>query len=450
MENCNKTEIKSKAIRNLFENGVFNTGKNTMSQDYFAKVYLGYNTRSTLKRILDGEAGSQAVSEFWERLKKKTTLSDTHLIYLSSLEENYQSFYKTTGNVEKAYDSIYNILFTRKIPSDIEESITLLTNDSVFTAMLLAYSFYKQDPQKYMGLKFNEVLTLFYNKFEERYNSLDSYAFRKLMVPYMQGEFSVALFCMMVGPHLGSLKKRNFKEYMIEPWNEDTCWINLLDYKEGTKPETFWLLKSLGEGVYFICESTIDPVNPLLEFTGQIIFSEYERKYITINDGVNAPTCFLDLSDTEMIVYDEGKELLKFQKVDICDHENKLYKHTWEKQINETIKSVDFEERFVDSLSNWLKKVSIDFPDSYRILDCIKTKRHLLYKIEHQRNSYWLCIELLLYPELNDIQPTDEPNIILTEGQCYLNWLDYGNRIAIDGLTHLSSEGVVEFLGLDK
>lgn len=450
MKNCKTTKIKSKAIRNLFENGVFDIGKKSMSQDYFAKEYLGYKTRATLKRILDNKAGSMAVSEFWERLKKKTILSDTHLIFLSNLEENYLSLYKATGNAEKAYDSIYNIWFTGKIPSDIEKTMTLLTNDSVFTAMLLAYSFYKQDSQKYKGLKCNEVLTLFYNKFEERYNSLDSYALRKLVVPHMQGEFSIALFCMMVGTHLGSLKKRNLKEYMIEPWNEDTCWINLLEYKEGTEPKTFWFIKSLGEGIYFVCECTIDQANPLLEFTGQFIFTEYERKYITINDGVNAAICFLNLSDTEMIVYDDKKEICKLRKVDICGHENKLYKNTWENLINKTIQSKEFEERFVNSLSNWLKKVSIGFPDSYRILDCIKTKRSLMYRIEHQRSSYWLRIELLLYPELKDIQPTDELDITSTEEQCYITWLDYGSRIAIDGLPHLSNEEVIKELGLDK
>lgn len=447
MEQTKEIDIKSKAIRNLFENKILGL----MSKEYFAKNYLGYKTRSTLDRILEGRASKRAVDGCWERLKRKESINDTHLLYLSNLEENYQSVLKAVGNdAAKVYDCIYDIWFTGKVPSEAEEHISLLTNEPFFTGMLLAYSFYKQAPQDYNSQTLHNVITLFYGKFEERYRSFDLYVSKKIEVVNLAQEFTIGGFCCSIGPALDGLKTKNFHKYRIEPWKEDTCWINLLEYPEGTTPETFSFLKYLEDGVYCICKSTIDPVNPTVGPCAQFFFLEYERKYVIINDAKKAGVLFLDLSDTELVIYDTEKTLYKYRKVDISTHEDKVYNHVLENRINKTIKSNEFEEQFVNSMVEWIKKTGLDFPDSYTIVDCIKTKSHLLYKIKHQSNSYWVSIDLLLYPELNDIPLREEPDFIDKDGQRHLAWLEYGNSLAIDGLEHLSNEDVIKFLHLNN
>ena len=443
MKQRKELEIKTKAIQNLFENKILGS----KSKENFAKSYLGYKTRSTLDRILEGSASKRAVDACWERLKQKESISDTYLLYLSNLEENYQSVLKAVDNdAEKAYDFIYDIWFTGKVPSETEERISLLTNKPLFTGMLLAYSFYKQSPQDYNSQTLHNVITLFYGKFAERYRSFDLYVFKKKEVVNFFQEFTIGNFCSPIGAVLDSLKTKNFHKYTIEPWKEDTCWINLLEYPEGTTPETFTFLKYLEDGGYYMCESTIDPVNPSVGPSAIFVFSECERKYVIIDNGEESRALFLDFLDTEMVIYGTEKTLYKYRKVDVSTHEDNV----WENLINETIKSNEFKEQFVNSMVELIKKTGLDFPDSYTTVECIKTKSHLLYKIKHQSNSYWVCIDLLLYPEFNDIPLSEEPDFIDKDGQCHLAWLKYGNSLAIDGLEHLSNEDVIKFLHLNN
>ena len=448
MDKDNKVDI----IIKLLENKVFDTVNKSMTQVDFAKL-LGYKTRSSLQRVLEKKAGPKAVDELWNRLSNMDKMgNEGYLKYVAVLKDDYERLIDVLKTDQDVFDWVAEFWWNGRMSARDKKIVLSFPKDNDYIGMLLAYSFYRQDPGKYKTLKLYELKSLFADSLAEKYRTFDTDVFKNIKINDVDDcDFSIYSFCVIFGISLTRIKTLTAKEVAERLFENDTYWIDPLSSSKHTDQNFFYILKDLGDGAYFIIKSTIkDNQEPDFDFPGYVGITKINGiSLFALNNGekVDSYIMFMDGRDEINLQTIDGKLFKKLQRIDINSNDNVI--EDWIYKIREIVTSPDIENKIVSGMLSVLKKMGIEYQERYAITQCIKTSDYLFYKLLDISEEYWIKIELAVYPELNVIQPSDEAYIIKAGDSFMMKWPDASLHLKIDNLEKNTNTDIIDFLNLD-
>ena len=173
---------------------------------------------------------------------------------------------------------------------------------------------------------------------------------------------------------------------------------------------------------------------------------------MAFNNVINIEVYDLDLSGTdEMNLYKKGNLSFQFKRIDIHPNEKGMYIHEWNYIISKIVTSQSFQNKIDSIFVEFSEKIGVGIPVDSFVLECIKTKKYLLYKLKDSQNQdIWIKIELLHYPELNVVQPIHKMYFCDKGDSWDITWPTIDLRISMSDVEKISNEDIANLLGLNK
>lgn len=450
-----KTEQKRQTIIRLYRDKVFDTPDKRHTQESFAHEILD-SAKSSFQRILRGEAQDRGVDNIWENLKRKNAPADDDMLYfLSRLKDDYETILEKLGNNDAVYDWVEDFWYYEKQPVIENEDLPYLPTHYLYLSMFLAYSFYRLAPEIYCKLKIGQLYRLFRERFKKPVPILFNSQEKEIENEYGALEFALLHMVAYIGGILTGLKAINKNNIIHQPWDYDTCWINLSETKQGGKPETFYLFKIIDGKCYLMIKSELNHIDaPKIEICGIAVIMQYpvlNEPFITINSGNKNKMYDIDLSETNKMVFRKGNEkITEFEKVDIYPDKNGLYRNDWSHIIFMTVKSEKFMLQLNDEFNQWSHNFGNNRQFVCQVDECIKTQECFYFRIDDRSQRFWIKIDLTLHTIFKNIQPSKNSHA-LKSGASYDLFLEESNSlIPLSEFETLTNEEMIKELGLDK
>ena len=449
---------KQEAICKLWHNKVFDTVSTKYTDRNFPKEVLGYKDgRCSFQKVIYGEAGKDGVNIIWNKLKKYYKTDDDFLFALAKVTDYYDKILSDVGTSIAAYDWISKYWLLEEIPTQDSKVVMPSMSDSYdydYKSLLFAYSFCRQLLENNRQYTILEAKNLFCKSLTEKFPTLNLYNLNTFTCVVESNEFSISLFCAYIGSILFHLKEKELKR-LLQPWPEDTFWINTLENTKEAKPEYFYMLKYIKEAkVYFMVKSTLNHLQEQDIYSlGAVCIGESQNElFITFNNIINIEVYDLDLSGTdEMNLYKKGNLSFQFKRIDIHPNEKGMYIHEWNYIISKIVTSQSFQNKIDSIFVEFSEKIGVGIPVDSIVLECIKTKKYLLYKLkDYQNQEIWIKIELLHYPELNVVQPIHKMYFCDKGDSWDITWPTIDLRISMSDVEKISNEDIANLLGLNK
>lgn len=455
-----KTEQKRQAIIRLYRDKMFDAPDKRHTQESFAKDILA-SAKSSFLRVLNGKAQDRGVDNIWENLKRNVKTDDDMLYFLSRVKGDYEAILEKLGSKDAVYDWAEDFWYYEKQPVIENGDLPYLPTHNLYLSIFLTYSFYRLAPEVYCKLNLGELTVLFWERFKKQLPILFDSAKKEMEKEFETYEFTLLGMVGFITGILLGIKKINKNNSIQQPWDYDTCWINLSENKKGSEPKTFYLFKIFEGGVYFIIKSELNRNDtPKIEIRGaafieQLAVLNEQYQYIVINNGdIEKPEIYdLDLSKTNKMVFRKGNEIIsEFEKVDIYPDKTGMYRNAWSHIIRKTVESEEFVTLMKSEILQWSHNFDKITEMFCQVDECIKTREYFYFRMDDRRQRYWIKIELSLYPMIKDIQPNKILKA-LKSGDSYDLYLRENNNFAIISLGEfetLTNEALIKELGLDK
>lgn len=449
---------KQEAICKLWHNKVFDTASTKYTDRNFPKEVLGYKDgRCSFQKVIYGEAGKDGVNIIWNKLKKYYKTDDDFLFALAKVTDYYDKILSDVGTSIAAYDWISKYWFLGEIPTQDSKVVMPSMSDSYdydYKSLLFAYSFCRQLLENNRQYTILEVKNLFCKSLTEKFPTLNLYNLNSFTSVVERKEFSISLFCEYIGCILFHLKEKEFKR-LLQPWTEDSFWVNTLENTKEAKPEYFYMLKYIKEAkAYFMVKSTLNHLQEQDIYSlGAVGIGESQNElFMTFNNVINIEVYDLDLSGTDkMNLYKKGNLSFQFKRIDIHPNGKGMYIHEWNYIISKIVTSQSFQNKIDSIFVEFSEKMGVGIPVDSLVVECIKTKKHLLYKLKDSKNQeFWIKIELSDYPELNIIQPSHRMCFLDDGNSHFMTWPTIDLRISMNDVENISNEDIANLLGLNK
>lgn len=455
-----KTEQKRQAIIRLYRDKVFDAPDKRHTQASFAKDILD-SAKSSFQRILKGEAQDRSVVNVWENLKKNVNVDDDTLYFLSRVKVDYEAILEKLGSKDAVYDWVEDFWYYEKQPVIENGDLPYLPTHNLYLSIFLAYSFYRLAPDVYCKLNIGQLNMLFWERFKKQLPILFNSSKKEQEKKFGVYKFTLLGMVSCITGILVGIKTLNKNNSIQQPWDYDTCWINLSETRQGSKPKTFYLFKILEGECYLIIKSELNRNDtPKIEICGTAVIGQLavlneQYQYIAIHNGdIEKHEMYdLDLSKTNKMVFRKGNEIIsEFEKVDIYPDKNGMYRNAWSHIIHKTVESKEFMTLLCSEILQWSHNFDKITEMLCQVDECIKTREYFYFRMDDRKQRFWMKIDLSLHPMLKDIQP-NKILLALKSGDSYDLHLQENNNFSLISLGEfetLTNEAMVKELGLDK